>query len=155
MTTTEIPKVSCFINNKRHPFSSTYDVISPVDRTTVLHKVEAFEVDKIEELMDSSQQGFQSWKDTSITDRRKVFLKALQLLQERLPQLIEDEVNETTVGTGFASFEVGVGTVTSIEETAAALSTALRGELAPNEANGKRQCIIREPLGGVLSIGMF
>lgn len=149
MSHTVIP---CIVDNKPFSAPSTYDVVDPSDRSTVMHKAASFPASSIEELMTSSSKGFQAWRDTPFAERRKVFMRAQQLFQERSEKLIECEATETTAGQGFASYDVTVLTAASLEETTATMSTALRGEMAPPDPSGKRMAVIREPYGGVLSI---
>jgi acyl-CoA reductase-like NAD-dependent aldehyde dehydrogenase len=117
-----------------------------------MHKAGSLPISAIPELMASAKRGFTVWRDTPYADRRKVLLKANQILQERIPQLIQCESTETTAGAGFAGFDVAVLTTATLEETLATMSTALRGEMAPLDPSGKRMAVIREPYGGVLSI---
>lgn len=145
--------VPCIVDNRALAVQTTFDVVSPADRTTVLHQVAAFQATGLNDLLASSSRGLESWRNTSITERREVFVKAAVLLRERLPQLIEVEANETTASAGFAAFELGVLATSSLDETSAAMSAALRGEMAPIDPSGKRMSVIREPLGVVLSIG--
>lgn len=144
--------IPCVIHNKHFATQNTFDVVDPADRKTVLHAVSAFTANSVDELIKSSRQGFQVWRDTPFTERRKIFLRVQQLFNERMGDLIQCEAKETTAGAGFAGYEVGVLTSASLEESLAAMSIALRGEMAPLDPNGKRMCVVREPIGPTLSM---
>lgn len=66
---------------------------------------------------------------TPITQRRDIFVKAAQLLRERIPKYAAIEHRETTSSEGWAGFEMTLA-AESIEEVAAASTVALRGEIA-------------------------
>jgi acyl-CoA reductase-like NAD-dependent aldehyde dehydrogenase len=145
--------VPLIVDGKDFPASNTFPVYDPQDRSTILHHVSSLSVSSVADVVASSKRAFPGWRDTPYTERRKIFAKAAVLLQERIPELIQTQVDETTSSQGFAGFDVAVLTAATLEETAAAMSTALRGELAPLDASGKRMLTVKEPLGVVLSIG--
>lgn len=144
--------IPCVIDNKQFDTKSTFDVIDPADRKTVLHSASAFNVHSVDQLINSSRKGFQVWRDTPFAERRKIFLRAQQLFNERMGDLIQFESKETTAGAGFAGYDVGVLTSACLEESLSSMSTALRGEMAPLDPSGKRMCVVREPIGPTLSI---
>jgi acyl-CoA reductase-like NAD-dependent aldehyde dehydrogenase len=145
--------VPVIVDGQAFPCQSTYPVFDPQDRTTILHNVSSISVSNVQDVISSSTKAFPGWRDLPFTEKRKIFTKAAQLLQERLPELIATQSKETTSSTGFASYDVAVLAAATIEETNAAMSTALRGEMAPLDASGKRMMIIKEAMGVVLSIG--
>jgi acyl-CoA reductase-like NAD-dependent aldehyde dehydrogenase len=147
--------IPLYVDGKEFPSKTTFPVYDPQDRTTVLHNVSSLSVAAVADVVASSKKALQGWRDTPFTERRKIFVKAAELLKERTPELIQNQATETTSSAGFAGFDVGVLTAGSIEETAAAMSQALRGEMAPLDASGKRMMTIKEPMGVVLSIGKY
>lgn len=144
--------IPCVIHNKPFTTQATYDVVDPADRKTVLHSVSAFPLSSIDQLIQSSRQGFNVWRDTPFEERRKIFFRVNELFQERMTDLIQCEAKETTAGAGFAGYEVSVLTSASLQESLSSMSTALRGEMAPLDPSGKRMCVVREPIGPTLSI---
>lgn len=140
------------INNKPYPTSQTYEV-HRVDSASpsVLHNVASCSPEDANAAVDACWAAFPAWRDTPYGERRKIIQKAHTLLQERLQKYAQLEVEETSSGKGFAQFDMGLA-IGALEESAAVVSIALRGEIAPPQANGKRALIYREPYGVVLGI---
>lgn len=109
-----------------------------------------------------------------MVERRNIFIKAAQILRERIPELAKIEFEETTSSEGWAGFEMTLAaescvgftlrhfsssteaaadgmSASRIEETAAAATNALRGEIATTEAH-QRAYIERCPYGVVLGM---
>ena len=147
------PTVPIIVDGKEYPSKQTYPVYDPQDRATVLHNVASLPVSAVADVVASSRKAFPAWRDTPYTEKRKIFLKAAELMRERTPELIGCQATETTSSAGFAGFDVAVLTTATLDETTAVMSTALRGEMAPLDASGKRMMVIKEPMGVVLSIG--
>jgi len=145
--------VPLIVDGKDFPSQTTFPVYDPQDRSTVLHKVSSLSLASVADVVASSKKAFPGWRDTPYTEKRKIFAKVAELLRERTPELIGTQATETTSSAGFAGFDVAVLTAATVDETSAAMSTALRGEMAPMDASGKRMMVIKEPLGVVLSIG--
>ncbi|UZJ57329.1 hypothetical protein CBS101457_006649 [Exobasidium rhododendri] len=144
--------IPMIVDGKPFPSQSTFPVYDPQDRTTVLHNVSSLGLSSVAEVVASSKKALPGWRNTSIAERRKIFAKAASLLQLRLGELIGTQATETTSSAGFAGFDVAILSTECLDETSAAMSTALRGEMAPLDATGKRMMVIKEPMGVVLSI---
>lgn len=144
--------IPLIVDGQAFPSSSSYPVYDPQDRVTILHNANCIKVDSVSDVVESSRKALPGWKNTSITERRKIFNKAIQLFHEREQDLIETEAKETTASTGYASYIVSVLAAACIEETTAVMSSALRGEMAPCDSSGKRMVVIKEPYGVILSM---
>lgn len=146
--------VPCIVDNEPFTTSASFDVISPADRKTVLHSVTSIEASDVPKIVASSRAAFRAWRDTSIPAKRAIFTKAEQLLRERSAEYIANEATETTASQAWATMDVAQLATLSLAEGSAAMSAALRGEMAPYDgsANGKRMFVHRVPYGCVLSI---
>jgi acyl-CoA reductase-like NAD-dependent aldehyde dehydrogenase len=144
--------VPIIVDGKAFPTQGTFPVYDPQDRTTVLYSVSSLPAASVADVTASSKKAFPAWRDMPYAEKRKIFFKAAQLFQERIPELVQTITTETTAPTGFASFDIGVLAAACLEETTAVMSTALRGEMAPLDASGKRMMVIKERYGVVLSI---
>lgn len=144
--------VPCIVDNKPFATPSSFPLVDPQDRKTILHNVATLPATSVGDVVASSQRAFEAWRDTPLKERRKLLHKAAALFEERIPELIQIEASETTASAGFAAFDVGYLAADAINETPNSMAAALRGEVAPADASGKRMLVTREPLGCVLSI---
>ncbi|CEH16527.1 Aldehyde dehydrogenase [Ceraceosorus bombacis] len=138
--------------NAAHETKSTYSVASLIEPGQEQKKVYAASTADVEAAVASSKRAFAGWRDTPVTARRSILLKASQLFKERIPELIGVETEETSSGTGFAGYEIAVLASDLLEETACAMNQALRGETAPPDPTGKQMIVERVPFGCVLGI---
>lgn len=91
--TTPVP---CLINNKAHTTSKTYDVVDPHDPSKVLHKVYAASAADADAAIKAAWAAFPAWRKTPATERRRIFLKAADILRTRTNKFVELEMAETT-----------------------------------------------------------
>lgn len=133
--------------------ASTFDVIRPERGSDhKVHSVVSCSPEDAVAAVDAAAKAFPAWKATSFSDRRKVFLKAADLLSQRIEEYTKLTVEETCLDLSFAGFELAQLAVPGLEETAAVISTALRGDFPRVDQTGKRDLIQREPFGVVLGI---
>jgi len=145
LTETVVP---CVINNQVVHSQATYDLRDP-HTSEVLYKVSAASPEIAAQAVKAAEDALPAWKATPATERRKIFIKAAELLKTRSAELAVLEAKETTSAPGWSGFDVGLAA--DVLEELAAASTALRGEIAPSPP-GQRAYILREPFGVVFAI---
>jgi acyl-CoA reductase-like NAD-dependent aldehyde dehydrogenase len=131
----------------------TFDVIRP-DRADgpKVHSVVSCGPSEAAAAVDAAAAALPAWKATSFTERRNIFLKAADLLRQRAEEYTKLTAAETPLDLAFAGFEIGGLAIPQLEETAAVITQALKGEFPRIDASGKRELIQREPYGVVLGI---
>lgn len=133
---------------------TTFDVHRPERgaNESNVHTVISCSVDDAKKAVDAAAAALPAWKATSFSERRNIFLKAADLLRGRIDEYVKVTTGETCLDVAFSSFELANLAVPGLEETAAVISTALRGEFPRIDATGRRELIQREPFGVVLGI---
>ncbi|ORY88424.1 aldehyde dehydrogenase [Leucosporidium creatinivorum] len=134
-----------YVDGKAFEGKGSYTVLDPHDTSKEIHKVSSITVDDVPAVIAAAKKALPAWKATSVIERRNIFLKAAALLRERIPQYIGVEYSETTSSEGWSGFDLTCA-ADHIEETAAAATLALRGEVATTDA-GQRGYISRCPYG--------
>lgn len=142
----------CIIDGKPHATKSTYDVQSIEQPGTVAQTVSCACVEDAKAACDAAKRAFPAWRDLGVPARRAIVLKAYTLMTERAPDIIAAVTKETSHSAGFAGYETTVLGMEAVIETAAAMTAALRGEVAPTNPEGKVSVIQRAPFGCVLAI---
>lgn len=134
--------------------SDFFDVIRPEKgpANQKVHSVVGCTPDDATAAVDAAAAAFPAWKATPYEERRKVFLRASELLQQRAQEYAQLTVEETCLDLSFATFEILNLAVPGLEETAAVITTALRGEFPRLHESGRRELIQREPYGVVVGI---
>ncbi|PWN86733.1 aldehyde dehydrogenase [Acaromyces ingoldii] len=145
-------RIRCLVDGVPFPCQSSFQVRDATDKVSVLHEVDSLSAEHVGDVVKSSQRAFEKWRATDVTERRSVLLKVLNQYRDQMDALVELECRETTTSVGFANFDVKVLALQCLEETICCMSAALRGELAPSTASGKRLTVKREPYGIVFSI---
>lgn len=88
--------VQHFINGKPVSSSHTFQVKSPVDGNLV-ETVSAADDDIIEQAIASAQAAFSTWRDSTISERQTIYLKAQSLMLERRSDFVQAMKRETYV----------------------------------------------------------
>lgn len=118
-----------------------------------IHQVVGCSVEQAVQAADVAAKALPEWKKTSYSQRSKIFLRAAEILKERAEEFININVEEGCLDLGFANFELHNLAVAHLEDTAATVSAALKGEFPRIDTeSGRRELIQREPFGVVLGI---
>ncbi|KAK4705364.1 hypothetical protein P7C70_g838, partial [Phenoliferia sp. Uapishka_3] len=139
-----------FVGGAAFVGSGSYQVVDPHDTSKVLHTVSSVTLEDVPKVIAAAAAAAPAWKATSVLERRKIFLKAASLLRERIAEYAAVEYSETTSSKGWSGFEMTLA-AESIEETAAAATVALRGEIATTD-HSQNAYIIRCPFGVVFGM---
>lgn len=107
-------------------------------------------VEDAKRAVDSAAAAFQSWSKTGPTERRKVLLKAADILESKTPQFIEvmaEEVGASALWSGFNVFLAA-----GLFREAAGMTTQIQGETIPTDKPNTLSMTVRQPVGVILSI---
>jgi acyl-CoA reductase-like NAD-dependent aldehyde dehydrogenase len=99
---------------------------------------------------DSAALAFKTWSQTSPTERRRILLKAADVLEAKTPEFIEVMAREVGAPELWSGFNVVMAA--NLFREAAALATQIQGETIPSDNPGAMSMTVRQPAGVVLSI---
>jgi len=124
--------VPLLINNEEVSSDIAFDIINP-DTGEAVFKANGATAELAKKAVDAAQAAFPTWSRTKPLERRKLFLKAAQLLRERGDEVTKIQQQETSVDAGFAGgFQLNVS-VGMLEECAARVSTIEGSVPEPDE----------------------
>ena len=146
----------CIVDNEPFTPSHTYAVYrtdqpSTADRE-VTHHVHAISPADVDKVVSSSHAAFPTWKATPVARRRAILLKAVELLQQRVPEYAGLTMQETVLSRGMAGFELAVLATGHLQSAAESMTHALKSEVLPAGDDGALKIVRREPYGVVLGI---
>ncbi|MEY2685821.1 MAG: hypothetical protein RL375_19, partial [Pseudomonadota bacterium] len=124
---------------RRHP--TTGEVVTRAAAGSVADAVAAVE---------SAHAAFRKWRLTGPTERRRVLLKAADVLESKTPAFIEAMAAEVGASALWAGFNVYLAA--NLFREAASLATQIQGETIPTDKPGAMSMTVRQPVGVVLSI---
>ena len=100
--------------------------------------------------VNSAQTAFQSWRNSAPSERRRLLLKAADVLESKTPQFIEAMGAEVGASGLWAGFNVHLAA--NLFREAAGMVTQIQGETIPTDKPGTLSMTVRQPVGVVLSI---
>uniref|UniRef100_UPI0038B80B35 aldehyde dehydrogenase n=1 Tax=Acidimangrovimonas sediminis TaxID=2056283 RepID=UPI0038B80B35 len=98
----------------------------------------------------SAGAAFADWSQTGPGARRKILLKAADLMEERVAEFTDLMLRETGATRPWAGFNVMLGA--GMLREAAALTTQITGEVIPSDKPGVLSMAVRQPAGVVLGM---
>lgn len=139
------------INGKHVPAASgkTTEDINPYTGAAYA-TVAAAGPEDVTRAVDAASSAFESWAATPPSQRARIFLKAAELLEERIDQGIElmaGEVGGVAVWAGF-----NIHLAANILRSAAAATTAPQGDVLATDLPGKLSFSVRQPYGVVAAL---
>ncbi len=99
---------------------------------------------------DSAQRAFATWSRTGPTERRRILLRAADLVEEKVSEFVVTMALEVGASELWSRFNVGL--TASLLREAAGLATQIQGETIPTDKPGALSMTIRQPVGVILSI---
>jgi len=137
------------IGNEDIATKETFDVLSPIKQIPVHQAPAATDADATR-IIEEAEVAFDCWRDSTPLERRKICLKAAQLLEERKDELVAAMVKETGAKPSWAAFNImtGVGFVYE----AAGMTTQIKGEIMQSNDKGTLAMVFKEPCGVILGI---
>lgn len=99
---------------------------------------------------DSASRAFATWSQTGPTERRRILLRAADLVEEKVSEFVRTMALEVGASELWSRFNVGL--TASLLREAASLATQIQGETIPTDKPGTLSMTIRQPVGVILSI---
>lgn len=127
-----------------------FEVVNAYENRIVHYAQGANEVDA-KAAVDAAAATFQSWSQTSYSQRRTMLLKVADLIQQRADEISRMQVLETSCNRVYASFMPRL-TGPTIREIASQISNSLAGSVRPTETNDTYAFVTKEAVGPVLII---
>uniref|UniRef100_UPI0010F801CE aldehyde dehydrogenase n=1 Tax=Ramlibacter sp. 2FC TaxID=2502188 RepID=UPI0010F801CE len=124
---------------RRHPVSD--EVVTRSAAAGVADAVRAVE---------SASAAFKAWRRSPHSERRRLLLKAADILEAKTPQFIEAMAREVGASALWAGFNVHLAA--NVFREAASLATQIQGETIPTDKPGALSMTLRQPVGVILSI---
>ncbi|RUT76954.1 CoA-acylating methylmalonate-semialdehyde dehydrogenase [Marinobacter sp. NP-6] len=154
MSEASIPTVKLLIDGEFVESSTDQwrDVINPATQE-VLARVPFATEDEINRAVESANKAFQSWKQTPIGARARIFLKYQQLIRENMKELAALLTAEQ--GKTLADAEGDVFRGLEVVEHASAVGNLQLGEHANNVAGGVNTYTLLKPIGVCAGITPF
>ena len=100
--------------------------------------------------VNSAQTAFQSWRHSAPSERRRLLLKAADVLESKTPLFIEAMGAEVGASGLWAGFNVHLAA--NLFREAAGMVTQIQGETIPTDKPGTLSMTVRQPVGVILSI---
>ena len=100
--------------------------------------------------VNSAQTAFLSWRNSAPSERRRLLLKAADVLESKTPLFIEAMGAEVGASGLWAGFNVHLAA--NLFREAAGMVTQIQGETIPTDKPGTLSMTVRQPVGVVLSI---
>jgi acyl-CoA reductase-like NAD-dependent aldehyde dehydrogenase len=127
----------------------TYDVLDPFNGDTVA-RVPAGARSDAARAVAAAAAAFPAWSQSLPAERQRVFLKAADVLESRLEEVVSLLARETGATFGFGMFQMHF--VPGLFRQAAALAYAPSGEVIPSDHPGTLALGLRRPVGVVGAI---
>ena len=128
---------------------AVYERRSPTTGQVVTRAAAASAADAIA-AADSAQAAFVKWSRSAPSERRRVLLKAADILETKTPSIIEAMAKEVGASTLWAGFNVFLAA--GLFREAAGLATQIQGETIPTDKPDTLSMTVRQPVGVILSI---
>ncbi|KAK4167649.1 aldehyde dehydrogenase family-domain-containing protein [Cladorrhinum sp. PSN259] len=145
-----------YINGQYRPSSdgATFPVVNPMTGETIYHSASAT-LDDYSAAIENAHATFQTWSKTSPSARRKIFLKAADIMESYIksspgggaPELLSQEISAT-----MHWVRVNVFATAGLFREAASLATHIRGEIVPADREGTTLLVERSAVGVVFGI---
>ncbi|THH30803.1 hypothetical protein EUX98_g3383 [Antrodiella citrinella] len=151
--TDKVPFTSLFIDGESRPASDnkSFEVRNPYTGKVVGLAASATS-DDCRAAIESAGKAFKIWENTTLLERRDVFLRAAALLAtDRYYQKIQDTTRDETAATDHLKFVNYYGPISLLKDVAGTTSE-LKGEIYPSEVQGGQVVVERRAKGVVLAI---
>lgn len=146
------PCVTSIIDGKSVPLPGTasFAVRSAAESNRVVHHAQSATIEVAVAAVESAAAAFQTYKRTTVADRRKMLLKAASLFERQAAEAARRQVLETSCEHFWATLNVQ-WVVDTLRELAGSVATAVVGEIPPS-GHGCTSLVFKEPVGTVLII---
>ncbi|EHK25176.1 uncharacterized protein TRIVIDRAFT_31969 [Trichoderma virens Gv29-8] len=141
--------VPFIINGEDYYPERSFDVTSPVTGK-VVHRCGAATLADATAAVDAAAAAFKTWRKSTPVQRRDIFLKAADIIQQKSDELAEIMSNETGAATPWALFNIN--TAAELIRDAASRTSAIEGSFPTLMDPNTSGIVLREPYGVVLSV---
>jgi acyl-CoA reductase-like NAD-dependent aldehyde dehydrogenase len=141
--------VPTFINGEEQVLGRTFDVINPATQE-VSYQCSSANVTEAESAVAAAAAAFPGWSRTSANERRKVFLKAAEVMERRRAELVGYMLQETGDDASWCHFNIDVA-IDCIRDVGGRCVT-LAGAIPLTQDPGVTGLVLKEPYGVVLSM---
>ncbi len=128
---------------------AVFERMNPISGA-VATRAAAATVDDAQRAADAAAAAFPAWSKTAPKERRKILLKAAEVLESKGPQFVEAMGAEIGATAGWAMFNVTLAA--DMLREAASLVTQIKGEIVPSNRPGSLAMAVRQPAGVVLAM---
>jgi salicylaldehyde dehydrogenase len=149
--TTSTLETQLVIDNAARPATkgAVYERRNPITGDVVTRAAAASAADAVA-AADSAHAAFATWSRSTPSERRKILLKAADILETKTPAIIEAMAKEVGASTLWAGFNVFLAA--NLFREAASLATQIQGETIPTDKPDTLSMTVRQPVGVILSI---
>jgi acyl-CoA reductase-like NAD-dependent aldehyde dehydrogenase len=143
--------VPCLIDGEPvvQPSAASFPIVSARTQQT-LHYGQTATVEIATRAVESAAAAFKKYRKTNANERRHLLERAASLLEQRIPEAMERQMDETSCLEHWAQFNA-YGMPLCVKEYAASVKSAVSGEITPSPS-GATQLVTKEPVGPVLII---
>jgi vanillin dehydrogenase len=127
----------------------TFDRLDPMTGAVATRAAAATVADAVS-AADAAAAAFPEWSAVSPSERRRILLKAADVVQSKVEDFAEAVIAETGSPAHWAQFNVGLAA--GMIREAAAMTTQITGEVIPSDRHGSTSMSFRQPVGVILSI---
>ncbi|EWY89730.1 hypothetical protein FOYG_07398 [Fusarium oxysporum NRRL 32931] len=141
--------VPLIIGGKDISGPAIFSVINPENGKEVW-KAGGATVSEAVKAVEAAEAAFPAWSKTKPSFRRDIFLRASQLFEEHIDELITYQEQETAADPTFIKWILGL-TIDNLKEVAGK-TPLVAGSFPPSEDHGRAAIVTKEPYGVVLGI---
>lgn len=144
--------VPLWINGKASDFDSEnlIEVTSSAQGKKVYYAQSAT-ADSATAAVNAAAEAFKTYSEFPYHERRKLLLKAADILESRVDELARYQMEETSCPVQWGQFNV-ILAAKAVREIAASITVAATGELPPPETANSFCLVFKQAIGSVLSI---
>ena len=142
--------VPLIIDGREVQSPTHFPVISPNTAEPIWNASSASKQDAIS-AAEAALRAFPTWSNSRVQDRRRTFLKAANLVEERAEELQSYMKQETGALDQFAGFNTTLS-ADLLREIAGRISASLTGSIPVCSDEGTQALVLKEPYGVVLAI---
>jgi salicylaldehyde dehydrogenase len=117
---------------------------------TVVTEAASASISDAKKSAESAHAAYKTWRQSPPSERRRLLLKAADILEGMTPRFIEVMAVEVGASALWAGFNVHLAA--NVFREAASLATQIQGETIPTDKPGALSMTIRQPVGAILSI---
>lgn len=144
-----IPTVPFIINGNDYYAEKIFDVVSPVTGE-VTHRCGSASIADADAAVDAAAEAFKTWRRSTPSHRRDIFLKAADLIQKKSDELAQIMCSETGAAMPWALFNIR--TAADLARDAAGRISSIEGSFPTLMDPDTSGIVLREPYGVVLSV---